>query len=143
MRFKIKSHEFNNLFTLTLIATALTGCASPTPKYSNSDYSDGNKYCSNQSNADKVARNPKWFSLWLACMHERIMPIEIYLYPDKEGEIKEMYTKLFVLAKDVDSGKSLVEPVYAEWDRMMDEIKMAPCTMKMVGKDGSEKCLSH
>jgi len=71
------------------------------------------------------------------------MPIEIYYYPAKDDDIRQMYAKLLVLAKDVDSGKSRVEPVYAEWDRMMVDIQMTPCRLKVIGRDGSEKCFAR
>lgn len=128
---------------LSIAVVFMASCSNMRPQYTKDDYKAANKYCLDQSNSDKKAMNRQWFTQWMSCAQERIMPIEIAYYPAKESDIKQMYEKLFVLAKDVDSGKSRVEPVYAEWDRMMSEIKMTPCRLKVVGRDGSEECLAR
>lgn len=139
--FRGRAMRHIKIAVLSIAILSMTGCSSTGPQYTKDDYKTASRYCLEGSNADKKARSRQWFTRWLSCSQERLMPIEIAYYPTKEKDIRQMYERLFVLAKDVDSGKSRVEPVYAEWDRMMDEIKMAPCRIKVVGRDGSEECL--
>lgn len=127
-------------FSLCLLGF-LFGCAS-SARYANTDYGAATKYCFDQAEWDKIAHPSEWFTRWLTCHYERAMPIEIYAFPSKENEIKEMYKRLFVLAKQVDLGEIKVQAVYAEWDRMQKEIKMGECTIRTVGPDGSEHCFS-
>jgi hypothetical protein len=86
--------------TLSIAAVLMAGCSNMGPQYTKDDYKVANKYCLDQSNADKREMNRQWFTRWMSCAQERIMPIEIAYYPAKESDIKQMYEKLFVLAKE-------------------------------------------
>lgn len=128
---------------LLLICGLVGGCSAGGPKYGRSDQAAANQFCRGQVEFDQSVGADKWFTRWLRCQEERVMPIEIYLYPGKEKDIRKMYEELLVLGQDVDSGHVDVQSVYREWDRMQAEIKMAPCTIKSVGPDGSEICHSR
>ena len=127
---------------LLCLIVLLAGCAGTSPRYSKTAYAEASRYCFDQAEADKRDMKRLWFTQWLTCTQERVMPIEIYAYPTKEADIKKMYERLFILAREVDSGRMSVQPVYAEWDRMRSDIKMASCLVKTVGKDGSEHCIA-
>jgi len=130
------------VFLPSLCLVLLAGCTGTGPRYSKTAYAEASRYCFDAAEADKREMKRRWFTQWLACTQERVMPIEIDAYPAKEADIRKMYDRLFILGREVDAGRMKVEPVYAEWDRMKDDIRMAPCLVKSVGRDGSEHCIS-
>lgn len=123
-----------SLFLLT------TGCASYEPPVKQAEIDKANNICTHQVNQDKAQYHPYWFTRWLKCKQERVMPFEILIYPHKEAKIRAMYSKLLEMGVDVDSGVSRVGPVYDEWDRMQAEIGMfkGKCVTR---RDGSQKCV--
>ena len=124
----------------TCILLLFTGCA-PYLKPTQSEYEHANQICIDQVNQDQALHTRNWFSNWVKCKQERIMPIEISFYPSKQDEIHAMYRQLRLMAIDVDTGRSNVQKVYDEWDRMQKEIgiKKGVCAKFA---DGSQQCIN-
>jgi hypothetical protein len=70
------------------------------------------------------------------------MPIEIYVFPTKEREIRQMYDRLLMMAKDVGSGRLRLRAVYDEWDRQRKEILNMECALKSSSPD-AEHCFFY
>jgi len=110
------------LFSYSFCLIMLSGCVSGGRQYSESDYPEVNVFCNEQANANKKAMHPHWFTQWLSCQRERVMPMDICAYPSKQDETVKMYDRLFVLAPEVDSGSVHIEVANKEMERMMIEM---------------------
>jgi len=84
-----------------------------------------------------------WFTRWLQCKQEHVMPYEISMYPSKEDQIRAMYSRLIKLGAGVDAGLSSVQLVYREWEKMQDDIGMRQCLLRVEARDGSSDCAIH
>lgn len=120
--------------------TLLIGCATTEHSALKEDIEKANRICENQVTMDQARRNSKWFTGWLECKKQRVMPFDIVQYPSKEREIRAMYDRLLQLGVAVDRGIAPVESVYNEWERMEREINMKQCSLRIVQPDGSSTC---
>jgi hypothetical protein len=130
------------ILTLALLAW-LAGCATSEHELTQDNIDRANKVCERKIKSDQAARDPMWFSKWIACKKERIMPFDIAMRPDKEAAIRAMYDELAILAIGVDYGIKPVQSVYREWDRMQDEININQCLVRVEQADGSSRCRLH
>lgn len=69
------------------------------------------------------------------------MPMEFLVYPGKEAQIRAMYSTLHKLGVAVDEGRSKVEPVYEEYDRMEAAIGMYK-GICFHDQDGTQRCVN-
>lgn len=132
----MKIHYLIYCFTIFLLGCAATEHSA----IKKEDVEKANNICMNQMKVDQALRNRKWFTGWMECKKQRVMPFEILQYPSKESEILAMYDRLLQLGVGVDRGIAPVESVYIEWDRMEREINMKQCLMRIVQPDGSSRC---
>lgn len=127
------------LATIGISCASLWGCASNEALPTRADFDAANKMCYARVKSDTRNRHPRWFTRWLECKQQHVMPMEIMIYPTKDHEIRTMYAKLIEMGKAVDQGRSKVEPVYGEWDRMLAEIGIPRGTC-IHYPDGSQYC---
>lgn len=120
---------------------ALSGCATTDNHPTQANIDKANKYCEIQVNRDQQSNTRNWFTRWLECKKERVMPFDIKLQPDKEKEIRSMYERLISMGVNVDWGLWPVQDVYKEWDKMKAAIGMRSCLLRVENKDGSSYCL--
>jgi len=130
------------ILTLGLLAL-LAGCATSEHELTQENIDRANKVCERKIKSDQAAGDPMWFSKWIACKKDRIMPFDIAMRPDKEAAIRAMYDELATLAIGVDYGVHPVQSVYREWDRMQDEININRCLVRVEQADGSSRCRLH
>lgn len=71
------------------------------------------------------------------------MPIEIYANPNKQEEIKFIYNRIHELAIGVDNGLLKSEAMFAELEQMQKVLLHRTCLLKIVDKDGSQRCTSY
>jgi hypothetical protein len=121
-------------------SACLASCATSETALTQENIDRANKVCETSVKTDKLLGNPMWFSRWIACKKEKIMPFEIAIHPDKEQGIKAMYDELGVLAVGVDYGLKPVQSVYREWDRMQNELNINKCLVRVEQRDGSSRC---
>ncbi len=121
----------------------LAGCASSDTDLTQQNIDLANKICESGIKNDQARKDPMWFSKWIACKKERIMPFDIAMRPDKEAAIRAMYDELAILAIGVDYGIKPVQSVYREWDRMQGEIDINRCLVRVEQADGSSRCHLH
>jgi len=119
----------------------LIGCASNEKRYTQADFDAVNEVCYMHANTDKQTYHPHWFTRWVKCKQENVMPMEIELYKGKEDQIRAMYSKLLKLGIAVDEGKSKVDPIYDEYDRMEAAIGMYK-GICYHHEDGTQRCIN-
>jgi hypothetical protein len=128
------------LLALTVCCAVVFGCASGKKRPTQADFDTVNEMCYAHANADKRINHPQWFTRWVGCKQEHVMPMEMVVYLGKEAEIRAMYSKLLELGKAVDEGRSKVEPVYDEYDRMEAGIRMYK-GICYHHADGTQRCI--
>jgi hypothetical protein len=133
-------HTVVALLATVIVSAVLSACTSPSKKLTQADFDAANQYCQHQVKTDKAAQHPQWFTRWLQCNTTYIMPLEKKIYPHKQHEIQAMYNHLLRMGMAVDNGRSRVQPVYDEWDRMQRAIGMyrGACVKN---RDGSQQCM--
>lgn len=127
--------------TQLICSLYLAGCASSDQRPSQADFDIANNKCFAQANFQKSVRHPHWFTNWLQCKQDNVMPMEFLVYPGKEEQIRAMYSKLLKLGVAVDQGQSKVEPVYEEYDRMEAAIGMYKGVCFHY-QDGTQQCVN-
>ncbi len=140
MKKNISSQIRIHHFYLHAFSILLIGCATSGNELTKENIDRANKVCEAQIKADQLQRNPKWFTRWLECKKEKLMPFDIMTYPTDEEEIRAMYDRLLIIGKNVDLGIWRVQDVYKEWDKMKLEIGMHTCLIRISERDGSSRC---
>jgi hypothetical protein len=133
--------SISKLLALGASCAVLFGCASGEERPTQSDFDTANEMCYARANSDKRINHPQWFTRWVKCKQEHVMPMEIVVYPGEETEIRAMYSKVLELGKAVDEGRSKVEPVYDEYDRMEAKIGMYK-GICYHHADGTQRCVN-
>lgn len=119
----------------------MAGCATDAEmRLTQADFDAANKQCRAQLDQDTRLHHPRWFTRWLECKREYVMPMEIQVYRGKGRDIRAMYDKLLRIGTAVDVGLSKVEPVYDEWDRMQAEIGIYK-GICYHHPDGTQRCI--
>lgn len=118
----------------------LASCATSENNLTQENIDKANMICERQVNTDKALRVKTWFTNWLECKKEKVMPFEIAIYPEKEKGIRTMYDRLLLLGINVDAGITKVESVYEEWDNMEYDLKIKSCPIRINNADGSSLC---
>lgn len=126
-----------------MLALLTAGCAVSPDDLTQENINRANKTCETQVKFDQALGMRTWFTRWLACKQEHVMPFEIKAYPDKEAQIRDMYTKLIDQGAQVDAGVIPVQVVYREWERIQIEIGMRRCLVRVENRDGSSQCAVH
>jgi hypothetical protein len=121
----------------------LAACANSPDLPTKENIDRANKSCETQFRFDQGLRMRNWFTRWLQCKQEHVMPYEISMYPSKEDQIRAMYSRLIKLGAGVDAGLSSVQLVYREWEKMQDDIGMRQCLLRVEARDGSSDCAIH
>lgn len=126
---------------LFIMSFWLVGCASNQKLLTQNDFDTANEKCYVRANSDKQISHPHWFTRWVKCKQENVMPMEFEVYKGKEDQIRAMYSRLLELGIAVDEGRSKVEPVYDEYDRMEAAIRMYKgiCYQH---EDGTQRCIN-
>lgn len=134
------SRPISTILVLAVSCAVVFGCAVDQKRPTQSDFDTADEMCYKRANADKRINHPQWFTSWVKCKQEHVMPMEIVVYRGKETEIRAMYSKLLELGKAVDEGRSKVEPVYDEYDRMEARIGMYK-GICYHHADGTQRCV--
>ncbi len=125
------------------VVFVLSACASHDKVLSQENIDAANEQCTQQVNLDRTLNVANWFTRWLECKRDKVMPFDIMVYPSKEKEIRAMYDKLIVLGFNVDKGIVPVQTVYKELDTMQRVIGMKQCLIRQVHADGSSDCVKR
>lgn len=126
---------------MALFAQLLSGCATPGDTYTNEDFKRASRFCYDQAYANQRARTSDWFTRYLDCRRERVMPIEIYAYR-KETEVRELYDEMYKLAPLVDGGKMSAKSAYERWDQLTAERLGTNCALRIEKRDGGDHCVA-
>lgn len=122
-----------------LLGALQLGCATSAKTYEIEDLKLAAKACYESAYADQKACVRNWFTRYLDCRRQRVMPIEIYAYR-KEIAVRAIYDDMYKVAPMVDGGTMPVKSAYDRWDRMIEERLGTRCLLKVAQQDGGGRC---
>lgn len=130
-------------FSLFAGMVFLAGCGSTAPRYTKQDLEAVKLACTRQAHTEREAKVANWFTRWLGCLNERVLPIEIELNHANESEIRRVYEKSSALAPKVDSGEMSLRSYNAEMQEFKEGLFNIRCLVSVEQTDGSERCINY
>lgn len=116
------------------------GCASTVEtEYTREQFGRAVKWCHDTARMEQVLNPDTWFSRFVACRREHVMPIEILVF-QREVEVREMYDELGKIAPLVDKKQISSRSGLMKWHQLMREKLGIDCAITIEQANGEGQC---
>ncbi|NMG65128.1 hypothetical protein GPA19_09235 [Azoarcus indigens] len=115
------------------------GCAHAEHEYTAEQFVRATKWCHDNARMDQGLQPDAWFSRFVACRREHVMPFEIQVFR-REKEVGEMYDELARIAPLVDKKQVSARCAMMKWQQLMQEKLAIDCAITVEHADGGGQC---
>jgi len=116
------------------------GCANTVnTEYTAEQFARATKWCHDNARMDQVLQPDAWFSRFVACRREHVMPFETQVFR-REKEVGEMYDELARIAPLVDKKQVSARSAMMKWQQLMREKLAIDCAIIIEHADGGGQC---